>query len=38
MGRKIVLLGIAAVALATVLTLTPGFAQDKVYINGFDAD
>lgn len=38
MVRKIVLLGIAALVLATVLTLTPGFAQDKVYVNGFDAD
>ncbi|MGE5256909.1 MAG: ABC transporter substrate-binding protein [Hyphomicrobiales bacterium] len=38
MVKKIVWLGIAAVAFATVLGLTPGFAQDKVYINGFDAD
>jgi polar amino acid transport system substrate-binding protein len=38
MVRKIVWSGIAAVVLTTVLALTPVVAQEKVLVNGFDAD
>jgi polar amino acid transport system substrate-binding protein len=37
MMKKIVWLGIAAAAISIVIGLPPGLAQDKVYINGFDA-
>jgi len=37
MAKKIIWLGITAIAVAVVLGLTPALAQDKVYINGFDA-
>jgi polar amino acid transport system substrate-binding protein len=38
MGKKVFALGVVLITLSVFLGLSAGFAQEKVYINGFDAD